>query len=56
LAGKNEADPASFRQALFTAIDLAKNRKNYRDDHANPLVRKNIYDNGEDEILTDSDE
>lgn len=56
LAGKNKADPASFRQALFTAIDLARNRKNYIEDHANPLVRKNIYDNGEDEILTDSDE
>jgi 4-hydroxythreonine-4-phosphate dehydrogenase len=56
LAGKNEADSASFRQALFTAIDLAKNRKRYQEDHANPLARKNIYDNGEDEILTDSDE
>lgn len=56
LAGKNEADPASFRQALFTAIDLARNRKIYQEDYANPLVRKNIFDNGEDEILTDSDE
>lgn len=56
LAGRNEADPASFRQALFTAIDLARNRKVYHEDHANPLVRKNIFDNGEDEILTDSDE
>jgi len=39
IAGQNEADPSSFRQALFTAIDIARNRKNYAEDHANPLVR-----------------
>jgi 4-hydroxythreonine-4-phosphate dehydrogenase len=56
LAGKNKADPTSFRHALYSAIDLARNRKNYQEDHANPLARKNIFDNGEDEILTDSEE
>jgi 4-hydroxythreonine-4-phosphate dehydrogenase len=29
IAGKNEADPESFRAALYQAIDMAKNRKNY---------------------------
>lgn len=40
IAGKNEADPSSFREALFMAIDIAKNRYEYAQDHANPLVRK----------------
>jgi 4-hydroxythreonine-4-phosphate dehydrogenase len=29
LAGKNEADPSSFLQALFMAIDIHRNRKEY---------------------------
>jgi len=29
IAGKNEANPDSFRAALYAAIDLARNRKNY---------------------------
>ena len=37
IAGKNEANPSSFRQALFVAIDVARNRKQYQEDHANPL-------------------
>lgn len=40
IAGKNQADPASFREALFLAIDIAKNRYEYAKDHANPLIRK----------------
>jgi len=27
LAGKNQADPGSLKQAIFTAIDIVKNRK-----------------------------
>ncbi len=40
IAGKNEADPSSFREALFMAIDIAKNRYEYAKDHANPLMRR----------------
>lgn len=40
LAGKNQADPSSFRRALFTAIDVVKNRKLYQDMHADPLRAK----------------
>ncbi|MFN7116329.1 MAG: 4-hydroxythreonine-4-phosphate dehydrogenase PdxA [Saprospiraceae bacterium] len=40
IAGKNEADPASFQQALFLAVEIAKNRAEYAQNHANPLVRK----------------
>ncbi len=52
IAGKNEADPASFRKALFTAIDIARNRYEYTEMHANPLVRNKAKFDGEDEILT----
>ncbi len=41
IAGKNEADPSSFRQALFLAIDIARNRKDFDQMHANPMKRKN---------------
>lgn len=37
LAGKNEANPNSFRQSLYLAVDLFKNRQQHRDLMANPL-------------------
>lgn len=40
IAGKNEADPSSFQQALFLAVEIAKNRNEYAQNHANPLIRK----------------
>lgn len=52
IAGKNVADPSSFRKALFTAIDIARNRKNYYEAHQNTLVKKtDDFKNQEDEIL-----
>ncbi len=39
IAGKNEADPSSFRAALFAALDIYKARDRYKKDHAN-AVRK----------------
>ncbi|RME96966.1 MAG: 4-hydroxythreonine-4-phosphate dehydrogenase PdxA [Bacteroidetes bacterium] len=37
LAGKNQADPSSFRQALFSAIDIVRNRADYLEMNENPL-------------------
>ncbi len=37
IAGKNEASESSFRQALYMAIDLYKNRNEYKGLTANPL-------------------
>lgn len=37
IAGKGEASPDSFRQALFTAVEIYKNRKLYREISKNPL-------------------
>ena len=37
IAGQNQADPTSFRSALFGAMDIARQRKKYAEDRANPL-------------------
>ena len=39
LAGKGEASPNSFRQALYLAVDLFKNRQQYEVLTSNPLQR-----------------
>jgi 4-hydroxythreonine-4-phosphate dehydrogenase len=38
LAGKNEASEDSFRNALYLAIDVARNRDLYREISADPMV------------------
>lgn len=40
LAGKNEADPSSFRQALFLAIDLIRQRREMEELRKNALNKK----------------
>src|SRR5690606_32324333 len=42
IAGKNEADHSSFREAVFEAIGLYKQRKEYAINTANPLRRGKI--------------
>jgi 4-hydroxythreonine-4-phosphate dehydrogenase len=37
IAGKGKADPASFKQALYAAIDIYKRRKSYMELTAHPL-------------------
>ena len=37
IAGKNLADPSSFRTALYMSIDIYRNRKAYKEASANPL-------------------
>lgn len=39
IAGKGEANPDSFRQAIYMAIDIYRNRKIYDEAHANPLPK-----------------
>ena len=41
IAGKNVANESSFRHAIFTAIDIFRNRANYDEPLANPL--KKLY-------------
>jgi len=41
LAGKDEASPTSFRNALFLALDIFRNRKEYQELVSNPLQPQN---------------
>lgn len=47
IAGKGEASESSFRQAIYTAIDVYRNRCNEKTAHANPL-RKQYYEKRDD--------
>jgi len=49
IAGKNLADPSSFREAVFQAIELLKKRKEYAAAVANPLRRGRIEKEKEEE-------
>lgn len=40
IAGQDKANPASFRKALYGAIDIYRNRKKYDDDHQNPVEKQ----------------
>ena len=39
LAGKGEADEGSLRQAIFAAIDVWRNRRDYDEAFTNPLPK-----------------
>ncbi|MBQ9286646.1 MAG: 4-hydroxythreonine-4-phosphate dehydrogenase PdxA [Bacteroidaceae bacterium] len=39
IAGKGIADENSFRQAIYTAIDITRNRQAWNEAHANPLEK-----------------
>ncbi|MCO5248278.1 MAG: 4-hydroxythreonine-4-phosphate dehydrogenase PdxA [Chitinophagales bacterium] len=40
IAGKDKADESSFRDAIFCAIDIYRNREDYKERNADPLVRR----------------
>ena len=47
IAGQGKADEASLRQAVYTALDVFRNRKRYEEAHANPL-RKQYHERRDD--------
>ena len=47
IAGKNLADESSFRQAIYAAIDIHRNRQRYEEAYARPL-RKQYYEKRDD--------
>ncbi len=49
IAGKNLADPSSFRNALFMAIDLFRNRRTYDQLHEDPLHKEVLVEESEEE-------
>ncbi len=42
LVGNRKADPSSFRQALYMAIDIVRHRAAYAERYENPLVRHEL--------------
>ena len=40
IAGKNLADPSSFRNAVYAAMDIFRNRKDHQAQHSNPIQKK----------------
>lgn len=51
LAGEDKASPESFRQALYLAIDIHRNRKIYGEISKNPLRKYEINPNQVDESV-----
>lgn len=47
IAGKNLADEASFRAAIYNAVDICRNRRQYESNHQNPL-KKQYYEKRDD--------
>lgn len=47
IAGQGKADEASMRQAIYTALDIYRNRQRYEEAHSNPL-RKHYHDRKDD--------
>lgn len=42
IAGKGEADPGSFKEAVFTGIMIFKNREEFEDLTKNPLKKQKV--------------
>lgn len=56
LAGKDQASADSFRNAIYLAIDVARNREQYKEMSADPLVGGEALDDGKDESPEDLEE
>lgn len=52
IAGQNLASESSFRQAVYTALDVYRSRQSYREATAHPL-RKQYFDKGSDNVKLD---
>ena len=56
LAGKNEASPASFRNAVYLAVDMVRNRQLYQEITRDPLPAGKAEEGGRDESPEDLEE
>lgn len=52
IAGQGVAQENSMRQAVYAAIDIARNRARYDEAHRNPL-RKQYFDHSKDNVVLD---
>ncbi len=56
IAGKNEASEESFRNAIYLACDIIKNRELYKEINANPLGSNKSMENAKDMDARDLEE
>ncbi len=56
IAGKNKADESSFRQSIYTAVDILQQRFEYAQNRSNPLRKMSdvVLTNVEDEKIEES--
>ena len=40
IVGQNKANPTSFRHAIYAAVDIARNRRDFLEMHENPIVKR----------------
>lgn len=52
IAGQGVASEVSMRHAIFTAIDIFRNRKQWDEAYSNPL-KKQYFDKGKDNVVLD---
>lgn len=57
IAGKGKADPSSFLEAIFVAVDVMRTRMNYEEMHKNPLRKMSsvIVANAQDEVIKEDE-
>lgn len=53
IAGKNIADPSSFRTAFFMAVDASRMRKTYIEMHNAPIKKKYQIDHTDEDVVHD---
>jgi 4-hydroxythreonine-4-phosphate dehydrogenase len=56
IAGKNKADHASFLKAIYTCLDIIQARRQYEENHKNPLKKMTsvVLANAEDEKIEEN--
>lgn len=57
ISGKNRADESSFRQAIFSAVDILAKRAEYTENRSNPMRRMSsvVLKNAEDESVEEAE-
>lgn len=53
IAGTGKASDDSLRQAIYTAIDVVRNRENYDESVSNPLRKQYVEKNKKDNVVLD---
>ncbi|MDE3213579.1 MAG: 4-hydroxythreonine-4-phosphate dehydrogenase PdxA, partial [Bacteroidota bacterium] len=55
IAGKDKANPSSFRSAIFSCLDILRNQKMFAENHKNPIHRmgSSVSATGVDEAIVE---